>query len=59
MKNDSNIELIVGNEYKCLVNDIVSEWSVKLKWLGDGWSHETENVDGYYPCIVEHVIQRA
>ena len=47
--------LIVGRTYKCEANDIVSQWEVELEWLGDGWSHKCENIDGYYPCIVTNV----
>jgi len=52
-------DLIIGQEYNCMANDIISEWSVKLTWTGDGWHHNTENIDGYYPCIVHEVIEKA
>jgi len=49
-------DLVVGEIYRCKINDIVSGWEDSLEWLGDGWSHATENIDGYYPCIVEYAI---
>ena len=55
--NFVKIKPVVGNKYLCLANDIVSSWQVELTYLGEGqWSHETENVDGEYPCIVDEVI---
>lgn len=49
-------DLIVGSKYLCNANDIITSWEVELTWLGDGWSHETQNVEGYYPPIVDDVI---
>ena len=51
-------DLIIGEIYQCKVNDIVSGWEEALEWLGDGWSHPTENFDGYYSCIVHEVIEK-
>jgi len=52
-------ELVTGQQYNCKANDIVNEFDVLLTWTGDGWHHNTQNVDGYYPCIVHEVINKA
>ena len=49
-------KLVIGERYWCEANDIVSGWQVALVWLGDGWSHDTENFEGYYPPIVDGAI---
>ena len=50
-------ELVTGNRYQCRANDIVTSWEVGLTWIGDGWSHDTQNYEGYYPPIVHEVTK--
>ncbi len=50
-------KLVVGQVYEVVANDMITEWTVQLEWLGDGWSHPTQNIDGYYPCIVAELLQ--
>jgi len=50
-------ELIIGQKYLCKANDIITSWSVQLTWLGDGWSHESQNYEGYYPPIVHEIMK--
>jgi len=50
--------LINGQKYKCLVNDIVTSWIEELTWVGERWTHETQNDEyGEYPCVVDYAIQ--
>lgn len=48
---------VQGNVYLCVCNDIVSQWLQELTYLGDNaWSSVAHDVDGQFPCIVEHAI---
>ena len=48
--------LVMGCYYKCVANDIVSQWDVTLQYLGRGeWSHDTENFEGTYPPLVHYI----
>ena len=55
--NRTVIKPKIGKLYLCLANDIFSSWQVELTYIGNNmWSHENENIDGIYPCIVDEVI---
>ena len=51
-------ELITGEKYNCKANDIITSWDVVLTWIGDGWSHETQDYEGYYPPIVHEITSK-
>jgi hypothetical protein len=50
-------DLIIGKKYLCNANDIITSWPVELTWIGNGWSHESQNIEGYYPAIVHEIIK--
>ncbi len=50
---------VMGDKYKVMANDIISQWEVELTYLGSGeWSHPSQNVDGVYPPIVHEILEK-